>query len=103
MKKIRTGLTFEPWVGDTLSKIAEENNFTLAPPHAARAGREWDWAAAVRYLAEGYSGAGDVVDETLDRVSEWLDRELSRGGGRCRYRGGVLSIEIGGKVHEFTP
>jgi len=101
--KRRTEFSLDPRTCAILDSVAEEHEFRLAPPHAARAKREWDWAAAVRYLAEGYSGAGDVVEETLDRVSEWLDRELSRGGGRCRYRGGVLSIEIGGKVHEFTP
>jgi len=45
----------------------------------------------------------DIEDGARGQVVEFVDSILQPAGGRCRYRGGVLSIEIGGKVHEFTP
>jgi hypothetical protein len=85
MAKIRTGLSLEPWVVDTLSSIAERNGFYLAAPHAAHSGRQWDYSATVTFLVETYGA--DRVQAVIDA----LDRAFGDVGG-CRLRGDTLEI-----------
>jgi len=92
MKK-RTELSLNPGVCNILSRIATEHDFRLAPPHAARAKREWDWAAAIEFMAFNFSDVESAVDVARDEAFAWIDSILV--GGSCRYRGGVVTLEIG--------
>ena len=88
MDKMRLGLTVEPWVESVLSGIAGEHGLRLSPPHAARAGREWDLSAVVTLLASEYG------QDRARLIIDALDGEFGDRGG-CRLNGDILELGRG--------
>lgn len=84
--KERHEFSLSPWCYEVLDGVAKEKNFRLAPQHAARAGREWDWAMAIECVVSEFS----VSQEKIDSIVDALNSLLSPFDASCGYEDGKV-------------